>query len=54
MRVGVYFCDDGVGGLGVQLAGRGPLGLELLAVTAPRSIEFDEDVFAAVDNGIEV
>ena len=54
MRVGVYFCDHGVGGLGVQLAGRGPLGLELLAVTAPRSIEFDEDVFAAVDNGIEV
>ncbi len=54
MRICVYFGDDGVGGLGIQLAGGRPLGLERLAVTTPRRIKFNEHVFAAVDHGIEV
>jgi hypothetical protein len=52
--VGVYFGDDRVGGLGVELTRRGPLGLELLAVAAPGRVELDEDVFASVDDGIKV
>ena len=54
MRISVYLGDDGVGGFGVKLPSRRPLGFELLAMSAPRRVEFDENVFAAVDNRIKV
>ena len=54
MRISVYFANNRVGGLGVHLTSSGPLGLQLLAVAAPRRVEFDENVFAAVNDRIEI
>jgi hypothetical protein len=54
MRIRVHLGDDCVGGFGVKLPSRRPLRFELLAMSAPRRVEFDENVFAAVDNRIKV
>ena len=49
MRISVYLGDDGVGGFGVKLPSRRPLGFELLAMSAPRRVEFHGEVFGFAD-----